>query len=89
MNDKTKKNVERITYGDDPNQFGDLRIPFGTGPFPMVMLIHGGFWRDKFDLGQMDKLADALATRGIGTWNIEYRRVGQDGGGWLGPFKIA
>lgn len=47
-----------------------------------MVLIHGGFWRDRYHLDLMDPLADDLAARGIASWNIEYRRVGPTGGGW-------
>jgi acetyl esterase/lipase len=87
VNDKEEKiNVQRIAYGANENQFGDLRIPEGSGPFPVAMIIHGGFWRAKFDLEQMNKMAEELTKHGIATWNVEYRRVGQDGGGWPGTF---
>lgn len=82
-----KKYPQRIAYGDNPSQFGDLRIPEGKGPFPVVMIIHGGFWRDRFDLEQMNQMADALLSYGIASWNIEYRRVGQNGGGWPGTLQ--
>ncbi len=42
----------------------------------MVVLIHGGFWKQRWALDLMTGLADDLATRGIASWNIEYRRVG-------------
>ena len=71
-------------YGLDANQFGELRLPVGAGPHPVVILIHGGFWRARFGLDLMDGLAEDLAARGIASWNIEYRRVGQPGGGWPG-----
>lgn len=72
------------TYGTDPSQFGEWRLPKGKGPFPVVMLIHGGCWLDAFDLRYMGHLANALTDEGFATYNIEYRRVGQDGGGYPG-----
>lgn len=86
INTEEKNNVKRIAYGANENQFGDLRLPEGDGPFPVAMIIHGGFWRAKFDLEQMNKMAEAFTKQGIATWNVEYRRVGQDGGGWPGTF---
>jgi len=79
-----------IAYGDQPNQFGQLRIPGllppevmpDHDPFPVAVLIHGGFWRDSFDLGLMSPLAADLSGRGYATWNLEYRGVGSSGGGW-------
>jgi len=77
----------RLAYGSDPNQFGDLRLPKGPGPFPVVMNIHGGFWRAKYDLLHTGHLCAALTGKGIATWNLEYRRVGNAGGGWPGTFE--
>lgn len=77
----------RIAYGSDPNQFGDLRLPKDKGPFPLVMNIHGGYWRAKYDLAHAGHLCAALTAKGLATWNIEYRRVGNPGGGWPGTFE--
>ena len=77
----------RLAYGSDPNQFGDLRLPQGKGPFPVVMNIHGGFWRAKYDLSHAGQLCAALTAKGAATFNLEYRRVGNSGGGWPGTFE--
>jgi len=77
----------RVAYGKDPNQFGDLRFPKTAGPFPVVMNIHGGFWRAKYDLAHAGHLCAALTSKGFATWNVEYRRVGNPGGGWPGSFE--
>lgn len=77
----------RLAYGNDPNQFGDLRLPKTKGPFPLAMNLHGGFWRAKYDLGHAGHLCAALTAKGIATWNLEYRRVGNAGGGWPGTFE--
>lgn len=77
----------RLSYGDDPLQYGDLRIPEGEGPFPVVIVIHGGCWLASYDLGYMSAFADALTAAGVATWSIEYRRVGDSGGGWPGTFQ--
>ena len=66
---------QRHNYGDDPSQYGVL---YGEGP--VAVLIHGGFWRDRYDLTLMDALAEDLASRGWTAWNIEYRRLGSGGG---------
>jgi acetyl esterase/lipase len=72
----------RIPYGPDPLQFGDLRLPAGDGPHPVAVVIHGGFWRAKYDLEHIGHLCAALTSEGIATWSIEYRRLGDEGGGW-------
>ncbi len=76
----------RVAYGGDSNQFLDLRLPPGKGPRGLVISIHGGYWRAKYDLGYMGHLCAALTAKGIATANLEYRRVGNAGGGWPGTF---
>jgi acetyl esterase/lipase len=81
---------ERVVYGDEPQQFGDLRLPHlskGQRPYPVVLAIHGGFWRAGFDLIYMGHLCEGLRAAGVATWNVEYRRVGEPGGGWPGTFE--
>ena len=77
----------RLRYGGDQYQFGDLRLPKGAGPFPAAMFIHGGFWRARYDLAHTGFLCAALTRAGFVTWNLEYRRVGNPGGGWPGSFE--
>jgi acetyl esterase/lipase len=79
----------RIPYGSYPNQFLDLRMPTGKSSMsapPLVINIHGGFWRARYDLNHAGHICAALARRGIATANVEYRRVGNPGGGWPGTF---
>ncbi len=75
---------ERIAYGPEHEQFGDLRLPTGDGPFPVVIGIHGGYWRNRYGLGYFGHVCATLAARGVATWNVEYRRLGDAGGGWPG-----
>lgn len=77
----------RVVYGKDPNQFGELRFPKTGGPFPVVMNIHGGFWRAQYGLAHAGHLCAALTGKGYATWNVEYRRVGNPGGAWPGTFE--
>src|SRR5258708_6244242 len=80
---------QRIAYGSDPQQFGDLRMPAkaGPGPVPVAIVIHGGCWLAEYDLEYMGRLSAALAEKGVATWTIEYRRVGNPGGGAPGTFN--
>lgn len=71
-----------FNYGDEDSHTGDLFLPAGNGPYPVVMLIHGGFWRDGYYRDSMHGLAADLAKSGFAVWNIEYRRVGPSGGGY-------
>ncbi|MEZ5247332.1 MAG: alpha/beta hydrolase [Acidimicrobiales bacterium] len=80
----TSSVAERIAYGDDPVQFADLTVPSGEGPFPVVVFIHGGFWRNAYGLDLARPQAADAANRGYATWNLEYRRVGDPGGGYPG-----
>lgn len=74
----------RLFWGLGELQFGDLRLPAGPGPHPTVVLIHGGCWLSEYRMQYMGALGDALKAEGIATWNIEYRSVGDAGGGWPG-----
>lgn len=75
-------------YGLAPSQTAELFRPEGPGPFPVAILIHGGCWLSKYGgLPQFRVLAAALSARGIATWNIEYRRVDEPGGGYPGTYQ--
>jgi acetyl esterase/lipase len=76
-----------VQYGPDPHHFAELRFPNGPGPFPFLFVIHGGFWKSAFDLTHIGHLCNAFAHEGIITCNVEYRRVGDPGGGWPGTFQ--
>lgn len=78
----------RIAYGPDSLQFGELRLPAGGGPFPVAIVIHGGCWVHAYAAVQnAAALADALRDAGIATWNVEYRRRDNPGGGWPGTLR--
>ena len=77
----------RVRYGPGEHHFADLRLPPGTGPHPVVIGIHGGYWRARYGLDYFGHACAALTASGVATWNIEYRRLGNDGGGWPGTFR--
>ncbi|GCE30799.1 hypothetical protein KDA_62830 [Dictyobacter alpinus] len=77
-----KTPFRKLAYGGNRYQYGELYVPAGSGPHPVVILIHGGFWRKAYDLTLMQGLAQQLITQQIAVWNIEYRRVGNTGGAW-------
>jgi acetyl esterase/lipase len=79
-----------VFYGPGPEQVADLWLPAQSdtppsGP-PLIVLLHGGFWRAAFDRLHARPLAAALAAAGYAVCVPEYRRTGQDGGGWPGTF---
>ncbi len=78
-----------MAYGPHPDQFGELRLPPGSGPHRVVVMIHGGCWLPDFDLDHVRPLADAITALGFATWTIEYRRpvAGEDG--WPDTFLDA
>ncbi|HZW60425.1 MAG TPA: alpha/beta hydrolase [Woeseiaceae bacterium] len=77
----------RIHYGGDPLQFGDLRLPPRDGPHPVAVMIHGGCWLAEYDIAHSSALSAALARSGIATWSLEYRRIGDAGGGYPGTLE--
>ena len=66
-------------YGPEPDQIGDLRVPAPNSP--VMVFMHGGFWRHQWTRDLMDRLAIDATKAGWASWNIEYRRIGT-GGGW-------
>ncbi|MDI1447499.1 alpha/beta hydrolase [Polyangium sp. 6x1] len=72
----------RVSYGPDPVQIGDLRVPQGEGPHPVMVILHGGCWIDLYGKNLMDGMSESLTQAGFATWNVEYRRVGDTGGGY-------
>ena len=78
---------ERVVYGADRNQFVEVRLPRTKGPHSIVLHIHGGYWRAQYDLVHAGHLCEALRAEGVATFNTEYRRVGNAGGGWPGTFE--
>ncbi|MDQ3309402.1 MAG: alpha/beta hydrolase [Gemmatimonadota bacterium] len=77
----------RIAYGSDSLHFGELRLPRGPGPHPLVVVIHGGCWRSQYNLEHISSASAALTRAGYATWTLEYRRIGNPGGGWPGTFQ--
>jgi acetyl esterase/lipase len=83
----------RIQYGAGRFQFGDLWLPGGIPPakreakLPVVVFLHGGWWQSAYDLAYAGELCAALKAEGIAVWSVEYRRVGETGGGWPETFQ--
>jgi acetyl esterase/lipase len=75
-----------LKYGSLKSQQGDLYLPHAPRR-PVVCLLHGGFWRMPYGRDEFNAVAEDLATRGYAVWNIEYRRLGEPGGGWPGTLN--
>ena len=79
-----------IAYGDDPWQRVDLWLPDGAGPFPVVLMVHGGCWTTSIaDRTLMNWVAEDLRRAGFAVWNVDYRGVDRPGGGYPGTFRDA
>ena len=71
-----------VRYGDHPDGVVDVFLPaerHGT-PCPLVVLLHGGFWRTEYDRTHLRALAGAVAADGFAVATPEYRRGGP--GSW-------
>jgi acetyl esterase/lipase len=73
-----------LRYGPGHEQLVDVRLPAADGPRPVVVVVHGGFWKAEWDRAHVGDQSDALAQAGYLAATVEYRRVGQPGGGWTG-----
>lgn len=65
--------VSRTAYGPHRDQHVDVRVPAGTGPSPVAVLVHGGWWRDRWEDDTLEAVALDLTARGLATVNVEYR----------------
>lgn len=74
-------------YSAGESQFGDLWIPDGAKkPLPVIVFIHGGWWQAEYGLEYAGHLCSAFKKVGVAVWSLEYRRVGEAGGGWPNTF---
>jgi len=71
-------------YGPHPDQVVDVH-PASRTRRAVVAVIHGGFWRARYERDLMEEVCRDLAARGYEAWNVEYRRLGS-GGGWPETF---
>ena len=81
----------RIVYGErNPLQFADLRLPSTPPPpggYPVIVFIHGGAWLAEWSKDHTEPFAEALTAQGFATWDLEFRRIGNRGGGYPGTFE--
>jgi acetyl esterase/lipase len=76
----------RVAYGDHVLQFAEVWLPPQASPAPVVAFIHGGCWMNAYDIAHTRPFAAALRDAGFAVWSIEYRRSGDEGGGWPGSY---
>jgi acetyl esterase/lipase len=79
-----------VPYGPLPEQVTGLRLPpagHGAAARPLIVLIHGGFWRAAYDRRHLGPMASALAAAGYLVAAAGYRRAGMAAEGWTGPFN--
>ena len=78
----------RIAFGEGEQEFGELWLPEGNGPFLVVAMVHGGCWLSQIPGTILqDYVAADLRDYGIAVWNLEYARIGHETGGWPGTFE--
>lgn len=77
----------RVNYGPDAAQVAELRLPSTPGSYPVAVVIHGGCWQAEFDRTHAGRMSVALAQAGFAVWTIEYRKLGEPGGGWPGTLQ--
>lgn len=70
-----------LRYADHTDGVVEVFLPAGGTGTRVVFLIHGGFWRQTYDVSTVRPLARALAGEGYVVVAPEYRRVAR-GGGW-------
>ena len=77
-----------MEYGISSKQKAFLRIPDKSSSSPIVVIIHGGCWVSSIaDYQFMEPFASALNEVGYSTYNLEYRSLGDEGGGYPGTFE--
>ena len=72
-----------LPYGAQ-NQQTLVHFPVGATDADSVLVIHGGCWSNAYGVDHALPMAAALSDMGLDVWAAEYRRVGDEGGGWPG-----
>lgn len=85
LDERAPAPTRTTTYGPDPAQVYDVRLPERAARGLTVVVVHGGFWRPEYDRGHASREAQAFADAGYPTAVVEYRRPGMPGGAWPGP----
>jgi acetyl esterase/lipase len=84
----SRESDEKFFYGSDSLQFGELWLPSSAVRSKgLIVFVHGGCWLNEFDITHAYPLSSALSDAGYTVWSLEYRRVGDEGGGWPGTYE--
>jgi acetyl esterase/lipase len=75
-----------VAYGPRPDHLADVRLPAGSDPAPLLVVVHGGFWSAEWDRAHAGPQSEGLAEAGFVVATVEYHRAGMPGGGWPGTF---
>ena len=75
-----------LPYGAQ-NQQTLVHFPVGATNADSVLVIHGGCWSNAYGVDHALPMAAALSDMGLDVWAAEYRRVGDEGGGWPGSLE--
>ncbi len=64
-----------LIYGSHADQVADIRYGSDGARRPLLMLIHGGFWKPEYDRQHTEAMSSALAAEGWTVVTPEYRRI--------------
>ncbi|WP_157245553.1 alpha/beta hydrolase [Nonomuraea typhae] len=73
---RSRHPARRVAYGAHADQWAELYLPkdLAAASVPVIVLVHGGYWRSIWAADLMEPLAADLVGRGFAVWNLEYRR---------------
>lgn len=66
-----------IYYGKNQQQFGHLYRPVNAKKMPVLIVIHGGYWKDNHNLESYptSAIVNYLQEFNVAIWDLEYRRM--------------
>ncbi len=64
-----------LSYGEHLDQVADFRQGQHGAQRPLILLVHGGFWKPEYDRAHAQAMSAALAQAGWSVLTLEYRRI--------------